>query len=159
MEHQSVAMYNVRIFIAMMICVAFILFTIASALGAQMVRYINPVEEVTGYKCADIDAAKSGELDGDLKMDGSGLYMVEIMVGDVATMVNLDDLKSMDECTILMRKKFELASAALNLAIIGLYGLIFEALAEALCEWENHRTESEFENANFFQAEDGIRDF
>jgi hypothetical protein len=43
--------------------------------------------------------------------------------------------------------QWEFTSAGLNLAIIGLYGVIFEALADALAEWENHRLESEFENS------------
>jgi hypothetical protein len=73
----------------------FIVITIMSALGAQVVRYIEPV----------------------------------------------------DPQTIFEEKKYELLSSFLNLLIIGIFGQLFERLAERLCEWENHRTQSEFENA------------
>ena len=42
--------------------------------------------------------------------------------------------------------EYKVAGAALNLAIIGIYGLIFEAMATATTEWENHRTQSEVDN-------------
>eukprot|EP01043_Picozoa_sp_COSAG02_P026908 COSAG02_NODE_1564_length_11912_cov_7.524676_2_plen_1114_part_00 len=43
-------------------------------------------------------------------------------------------------------QKYKLVSAALNLTIIGVYGTIFEALAERLTVWENHRTQTQFDN-------------
>jgi hypothetical protein len=71
----------------------FVIFTVFSALGAQLVGYIEP--------------------------DGEGLFE---------------------------EQKYKLTSAALNLLIIGVYGTIFEALAEKLTHWENHRTQTQFDN-------------
>ena len=45
------------------------------------------------------------------------------------------------------KKKYEMMSAALNLTIIAVYGAMFEALADWLTEWENHRTQSEYDNS------------
>jgi hypothetical protein len=42
--------------------------------------------------------------------------------------------------------EYKVAGATLNLLIIGIYGLIFEAMATATTEWENHRTQSEVDN-------------
>ena len=41
------------------------------------------------------------------------------------------------------RYKYVAASALLNLFIIVVYGLVYEALAEALTNWENHRTQTQ----------------
>ena len=38
-------------------------------------------------------------------------------------------------------------SSGLNLIIIGLYGQIFERLAERLSNWGNYRTQSEYDNS------------
>lgn len=84
-----------KVIASTMVSVAFILFTIASAVAAQMVRYIK-VEDAQG---------------------------------------------------LLEQKKYEMLSAGLNLTIIGVYGFIFEALADYLTEWENHRTQSEYDNS------------
>jgi hypothetical protein len=43
-------------------------------------------------------------------------------------------------------QKYKLISAALNLTIIGVYGTVFEALADKLTVWENHRTQTQFDN-------------
>ena len=79
--------------ISAVVILLFVVFTILSALAAQMVGYLEP--------------------------DGEGL---------------------------LEEQKYKLISAALNLTIIGLYGSIFEALADRLTVWENHRTQTQFDN-------------
>ena len=91
---KSPAEQYMKIFLSTLMSVGFIIFTVASAIAAQMVKYIEP--------------------------DGEGL---------------------------LEQKKYEMAAAALNLAIIAIYGSLFEKLADALTEWENHRTQSEFDNS------------
>lgn len=92
---KSQSVQYLKIIASTLVSVGFILFTIASAVAAQMVRYIDP-----------------GDVEG-----------------------------------IIEKKKYELLSAALNLTIIGVYGAVFEALADYLTEWENHRTQSEYDNS------------
>ena len=92
---KSQTVQYLKVIASTLVSVAFILFTIASAVAAQMVRYVDP-----------------GDVEG-----------------------------------LLEKKKYELLSAALNLTIIGVYGAVFEALADYLTEWENHRTQSEYDNA------------
>jgi hypothetical protein len=48
--------------------------------------------------------------------------------------------------TFLGEKEYQVAGSVLNLVIIGVYGIVFEAMAEGLTEWENHRTQSEVDN-------------
>ena len=43
--------------------------------------------------------------------------------------------------------RYKMFSAFLNLAIIGIYGTIFESLATRLTNWENHRTQTQYDNA------------
>lgn len=45
------------------------------------------------------------------------------------------------------RRKWALLSSVLNLLIIQTFGIAYEYIATALCEWENHRTETEYEDA------------
>ena len=80
---------------SMFVCFLFILFTIASALAAQMVGYLGDANNPSWWE----------------------------------------------------RSKYQLASAVCNLAIIGIYGDLFERLAMKLTEFENLRTQSEFDNA------------
>ena len=89
-----------------MLSVLFILFTIVSALTAQMVRYVDPCPGET--------------------------RTVEGTCPDMG-MVSM--------------KRFEIASSALNLVIIGIYGFLFEAMGDKFTEWENHRTQSEYDNS------------
>eukprot|EP01047_Picozoa_sp_COSAG01_P002892 COSAG01_NODE_81_length_27820_cov_22.659753_8_plen_958_part_00 len=48
---------------------------------------------------------------------------------------------------LLLNKKWEVFSAALNLFIIVIFGVIFEGIAVKLNNHENHRTEAEYANA------------
>ena len=53
-----------------------------------------------------------------------------------------------NEATSMFGKnKFKLLSSVLNLAIIGVFGQLFESIASALTRWENHRTQSDVDNA------------
>ena len=49
--------------------------------------------------------------------------------------------------SVFGKNKFKLLSSVLNLAIIGVFGQIFESIASALTSWENHRTQSDVDNA------------
>eukprot|EP01050_Picozoa_sp_SAG11_P007624 SAG11_NODE_642_length_8006_cov_6.996965_5_plen_152_part_00 len=49
--------------------------------------------------------------------------------------------------TLWDQEKYKIYSAALNLSIIVVAGFLYEIMAESINEWENHRTESEFDNA------------
>jgi hypothetical protein len=44
------------------------------------------------------------------------------------------------------KKKFEYASAALNTAFIVIFGMLYESIAVTMTEWENHRTQVEYDN-------------
>ena len=98
-EQSSAAAYYIKQTVANLLCIAFILFTIISALAAQTVRYID-AHDAEGRECGtpyaiDVhDVLSSGSMGG--------------------TVV---------ECTILEAKRYELMSAALNLLIIGTYSL------------------------------------
>lgn len=115
LEHKSMASYYMRMLVSTLVCVIFIVFTIASALAAQTVRYIQ-AHTAEGVDC----------IPPDLEADGSQAGAI---------------------CGILEHKQYELLSSCLNLVIIGVYGFIFERLADALAEWENHRTQTEFDNS------------
>ena len=172
MEHKSRGIYNLKIFCSMVLSMIFIIFTITSAVAAQMVRYVEPVHE-SGAFCRDIVDAQDETITMDellngeytagnvpwqivsVTTDGSGNFSdplvnsVELQkcYNDGVGCYTTAEMAQMEACNIIALKRFELASACLNLAIIGIYGVIFEALADSLCEWENHRTESEFENS------------
>ena len=105
LEHKSPLQAALRQVASVVISVGFIIFTIMSALGAQVVRY------------------------------------VEIDLSQYPEGTTLDDLSFFE------RKKYQLGSSALNLLIIGIYGQIFERLARKLSDWENYRTQSEYENS------------
>ena len=95
----------VKIFASTMASICFILFTVASAVAAQMVRYI-----ATG--CAKTDEDREGTSPDAIAAGGPLL-----------------------ECGLVDMKKYEMASAALNLTIIAVYGAIFEVFADFLTEW------------------------
>jgi hypothetical protein len=125
LEHKSVVTYYLKMTVSTAVCVIFILFTIVSAMAAQTVRYIEPTND-DGLLCVDIKAALERE-----QMDGS-----------------LDPaFDGVEPCHLLHRMKFKLGSSMLNLIIIGVYGFIFEGLADQLASWENHRTEAEYDNS------------
>ena len=48
---------------------------------------------------------------------------------------------------MIMQRSWEIVSAALNLIIIVVFGVVFEGIAEKLNDYENHRTEAEYANA------------
>lgn len=47
--------------------------------------------------------------------------------------------------------KYVAASALLNLFIIVVYGIIYEALAQALTNWENHRTQTQWNDSRILK--------
>jgi hypothetical protein len=106
-----------KIFASTMASIMFILFTVASAVAAQMVRYVD-----TGCKTTTEDVSMWNAA-------GDGVMVPRV------------------DCGIVEKKKFEMMSAGLNLTIIAVYGAIFEGLADWLTEWENHRTQSEYDNS------------
>lgn len=62
--------------------------------------------------------------------------------GDDSLFEHFDVVEAM-----LIQKKWEILSAMLNLAIIAVFGVIFEGIAFKLNSYENHRTEAEFADA------------
>jgi hypothetical protein len=122
-----------KIVASTMASVGFILFTIASAVAAQMVRYVDPCEGLAAA-CMGTPLVSNATCDLDASTDGSA-----------ACPAGCDD-----QCSglgMFEKKKYEMMSAALNLTIIAVYGAMFEALADWLTEWENHRTQSEYDNS------------
>lgn len=47
---------------------------------------------------------------------------------------------------LLSIMRFQIFSSALNLIIIVSYGAIFEFIAEKINDWENYRTDAEYDN-------------
>ncbi len=125
LEVKSPAMQALKLLATAAVSVCFILFTIASAITAQMVRYIAV-----------------GECTGTVLEDDSNCADLELKMCDIT-----------EGCSVLYpdsiweQKRYEIISSLLNLTIIGVYGFIFEALADVLTEWENHRTQSEYDNS------------
>eukprot|EP01048_Picozoa_sp_COSAG05_P015979 COSAG05_NODE_1997_length_3729_cov_2.409091_1_plen_341_part_10 len=129
LQHTSMPWHYAKILMSQLFCISFIIFTIISALFAQMTRYIPAHNNI-------IDPAT-----GEYQVCTTAVEMEEIAHhGGSAS----DDIV---ECTLLQLKAYELLSAALNLSIITSYGVVFEAMAEALVEWENHRSESQHDNS------------
>jgi hypothetical protein len=129
LEHKSMRDYYIKMSVANFICFLFILFTIVSALAAQTVRYIEPTN-ANGVRCIDMEenaqqALASGSHGG--------------IIGNT--------YEGEEPCSIVHKMKFKIASSMLNLAIIGVYGFIFEGLADALASWENHRLDAEYDNS------------
>eukprot|EP01052_Picozoa_sp_SAG31_P020618 SAG31_NODE_1559_length_7882_cov_4.247591_3_plen_195_part_00 len=54
---------------------------------------------------------------------------------------------SVVQCSSLEAKRNQIIASAMNLIIIGGAGQIFQALAEKMTAWENHRTDAEVGNA------------
>ena len=106
LDHISPLRYSLKRGVGMAASFMFIIFTIASALAAQVVRYLAP--------------------DCYTDPESSGFT---------------------EDCTFFQARKFTLLSSVLNLVIIGIYGQLFEQFAMSCTNWENHRTQSEFDNA------------
>ena len=70
-----------------------------------------------------------------------------ILCALAAQMVRYLEVDDPDNASALQKNKFKLMSSVLNLAIIGLYGQLFLAIGAGLTRWENHRTQSEVDNA------------
>eukprot|EP01048_Picozoa_sp_COSAG05_P010916 COSAG05_NODE_992_length_6265_cov_7.908693_1_plen_1089_part_00 len=49
--------------------------------------------------------------------------------------------------TLWERNKYKVYSSLANLMIIGVFGQLYEFIAEKLTRWENHRTQTEFEDS------------
>lgn len=94
--------------------------TTLAATGATLLRYIED-EETLLFK--DVGGSSSGNENAELL---AGYNFVEKQ---------------------WMQKKYIVLSAATNLIIIVLFGLMFETVAEVLTNFENHRTESDFANS------------
>ena len=159
MVQKSSVKYSLKMGASYLVCFCFIILTIFSALAAQLVRYIDAKNDQS-QSCKQIDcsilAASGAVLTDDCNATGTLPTMGttggwEPHLGSESWAMGGDlDMTSSEgftPCTTLQRKRWELCSAALNLVIIGSYGVIFEALADYLAEWENHRLESEFENS------------
>ena len=122
LTYKSPATQAAKKTVGVLISFAFIVFTICSALAAQVVRYFP-----TGcYECPESynDGSNAG-----------------------TTCEEYEKVDSDLNCNIFEARKFQLISSLLNLAIIGVYGQIFERIALKLNNWENYRTQSEFDNS------------
>lgn len=53
----------------------------------------------------------------------------------------------MEVATTYEKLKYPMIASVLNLIIIQTFGIAYKSIASSLTEWENHRTETEFEDA------------
>jgi hypothetical protein len=70
-----------------------------------------------------------------------------ILCALAAQMVRYLEVENLEDASALEANKFKLMSSALNLVIIAVFGQTFLVISQALTRWENHRTQSEFDNA------------
>ena len=131
--YKSALEHSAKRFVGTLVSFLFIIITICSALGAQVVRYIDS-------ECMVCPA-------------GYAMGVHELGVPDFEGTMCPDNVKIDVEpaCGVFQKRRFVLASSVLNLLIIGVYGQIFERIAMRLNNWENYRTQSEFENALVFK--------
>lgn len=126
LEVKSPAMQYVKIILTTCASIAFILFTIASAVAAQMVRYID-VGMCVGtiahqaVMVNGTDVAEGVDCHAAVEAGEFKLSQCDLTVG----------CEYVSPTSIWEQKKFEITSSVLNLTIIGVYGFLFEALADS----------------------------
>jgi hypothetical protein len=166
LEVKSPATQAMKLVATSFICMLFILFTIGSAITAQMVRYIavgtcrpvdgegefSPTGQILSDDCTGAVLLSERECTDTLMTDAECTALLDTC--DCANVqLEICDAAPPLGCSyeppssIWEQKRFEIISSLLNLSIIGIYGLMFESLAEVMTEWENHRTQSEFDNS------------
>ena len=110
-----------------LVILLYIAFTVSCALGGQMIRYIDS-KNSEGTPCITANTPCTDEMTPEqlLECDPGEIY---------------------PDCSILLANKFALIGSLVNLTLIGINGQVFLAIAAALTQWENHRTDSDVDNA------------
>ena len=121
----SMALHRGKRGVSVVIVLIMMFLTIAAATGATLLRYIE--DEDTVLFTYDPDSSGSGN---------------ELIEKRIAALESVNFFVQ-----FYMKKKFFMVSAVVNLAIIVVFGWVFERIAESLTKFENHRTESEYSNA------------
>ena len=175
LDHVSGTTYGLKQAAGMMASFFIILFTIVSALAAQVVRYVPPectnkLETATDDEtcssaslygvntsyvrlCSEVNYVGTnfyGAIDSDRRIECESVQYCNSTGGSCLGAACVYDAPASPytaECTTLQWMKFKLMSSFFNLMIIGVYGQLFERFAVKSSEWENHRTPSAYDNA------------